>query len=138
MPKPRSLADVLQAEDPRSAEQQAVDAAAPSEPTLDGLVDVSDTKEFCKRVLESREFRQYILQGIVMHMIPPAILTRVMDHGWGKPPEKHEHTGANGEPIKTITEVRRVIVRPRSAEDIIDELERSASTEVDDKSKLTH
>jgi len=67
-------------------------------------------KEFSQAVLDSREFREYIINGIKMRDIPPAILCRVIDHGWGKPPDRIEHTGKDGNPIETITEVRRVIV----------------------------
>lgn len=71
-----------------------------------------DAKTFCEAVLNSFEFRQYIVHGLTLGSLPPAILIRVMDMaGWQKPPERVEHTGRDGQPIETITEVRRVVVR---------------------------
>ena len=68
-------------------------------------------QDFCKGVLESREYRQSILQRIVLGTLPSAVELRMMDYGWGKPPERIEHTGKDGKPIETITEVRRVVIR---------------------------
>lgn len=67
-------------------------------------------KAFSEAVLSSEEFRLYIVEGLQERNLPPAVLCRLMDHGWGKPPERVEHTGKDGSPI-AITEVRRVIVR---------------------------
>jgi hypothetical protein len=76
------------------------------------LVDITDAKAFARAVLESVDFRQYIINGLTLGSLPAAILIRVMDlAGWQKPPERIEHTGKDGQPIETITEVRRVIVR---------------------------
>lgn len=136
MSKNLSLADVLAVGDPRSEEARQLAEELPSEPTLDGAVDISDPKAFCERILASREFRQYIMHGIVIGDLPPAIVARVMDHGWGKPPEKHEHTGANGEPIKTVTEVRRVIVRPKNDVEMF--ADDAANNETEERLKVTH
>lgn len=104
----QSLAEFLGASDPRPE-----DARPASD--FEALADVADPVVFCQRVLETREFRQYIMSGIVLGDIPPAIMGRVMDHAWGKPPERIEHTGKDGAPI--ITEVRRVIVRAEAFDD---------------------
>jgi len=126
VPKEASLADALAVVDPRTAEQQT-QADKYTEPTLDGAVDISDPTKFCERVLASREFRQYIVSGIVLGEIPPGVLTRIMDQaGWRRATDRVEHTGANGEPIKTVTEVRRIIVRPskKTLDDHISTIER--------------
>lgn len=68
-------------------------------------------KRFAKAVLDSQEFKQYIVDGIMKRDLPPAVLCRLIDHGWGKPPDRVEHTGTDGKPIEMITEVRRVVVR---------------------------
>jgi len=68
-------------------------------------------KDFALAVLNSREFRSYIVNGILDGKINSAIVTRLMDYGWGKPPDKVEVTGKDGKPIETITQVRRVVVR---------------------------
>lgn len=69
-------------------------------------------KEFARAVLDSREFKQYVSTSLKACTIPSAILTRLMDYAWGKPPERVELTGKDGKPIEQITEIRRVIVRP--------------------------
>lgn len=65
--------------------------------------------EFCDAVLNSYEFRQYIVNGLTLGTLSAAIIGRIMDQSWGKPLERHEHTGKDGQPI--VTEVRRVVVR---------------------------
>ena len=72
-------------------------------------------KEFALKMLSSPEFYTYIKTGIQYGTLPSAIVCRLMDYGWGKPPERVEHTGKDGNPI--ITEVRRVVVSARAEED---------------------
>jgi len=79
----KSLADFLDVQDPRTPEQ-----LAQPEPKVEDVLDVADPKEFCEKILGSRQFRQYILNGIVIGDLPSAIVTRMMDHGWGKPVER--------------------------------------------------
>ncbi len=79
------------------------------------LEDITDSKTFALAVLNSHEFRSYIVNSLVLGTIPPAILTRMMDYAWGKAPERIEHTGKDGSPI--VTEVRRVIVRVPLSDD---------------------
>ncbi len=74
-------------------------------------------KEFCRGVLESREYRQSILQRITMGSLPPAIECRMYDYAYGKPVEHVEHSGVDGKPIEMITEVRRTVVRPEPQTD---------------------
>ncbi len=99
MEKFQSLADFLDAKDPRKPEDIP-------QSDFEQLIDVSDPKEFCQRIMKTREFRQYIMNGFVLGDIPAAIVGRIMDHGVGKPVEHIEHSGK----IETVTEVRRVIV----------------------------
>lgn len=49
-------------------------------------------KQFCKQILESVEFRQYLLNSITLGSIPPAVVLRLMDVAWGKPTERLEVT----------------------------------------------
>lgn len=72
------------------------------------LVDITDCREFAKAVLESRDFRQYIVDGLRRRDIPATLVLRLMDYadGWGKPPEKVEHSGR----IESVSEVRRVVI----------------------------
>jgi len=75
------------------------------------LEDITDAKAFAQAVLTSPEFRTYIVSKLTLGELPPAVITRLMDYAWGKPAERVEHTGKDGQPIETITEVRRVIIR---------------------------
>lgn len=97
MAQPQTLADLLGASElPARLEDVAGDA-----------------KAFCEAVLNSAEFRQYVVSGLLLGSIPAAILSRVMDvAGWPKSADVHKLVGANGGPIETVTEVRRVIVDP--------------------------
>lgn len=108
MERVQSLADFLGAEDPLPEEKRP-------KTDYETLLDISDPMTFCRRIMETREFRQYIMDGFRAGDIPAAIVGRIMDHVLGKPPERVEHTGKDGAPI--ITEVRRVIVRAESQED---------------------
>jgi len=104
-PTSQSLAEYLGIKDPRAPE-------APVFPSPGKMT----AKAFCEAVLNSEEFRTYILNGLVYRDLHPTILKRIMDQGWGKPTEHIEHTGKDGEPIETITVVRRVIVPPSEDE----------------------
>ena len=71
-----------------------------------------DAETFCKAVLNSYEFRQYIVHSLTLGSIPAAVMIRIMDTaGWQKPPDRVEHTGKDGQPIETVTEVRRIVIR---------------------------
>jgi len=67
---------------------------------------------FAKAVLESLEFRDYIIRNLINGKLPGAIVIRLMDYaeGWGKPVETVKHIGET-----IVTEVRRVIVHPDSS-----------------------
>ena len=82
------------------------------------LEDISDAKTFARAVLDSPEFRQYIVSKLTIGDLPPAIICRLMDYAWGKPAERVEHTGKDGAPIESITEVRRVLIRADHQEDL--------------------
>jgi hypothetical protein len=87
--------------------------------------------DFCKNILQSKEYRDFVIHRIYTRNLPPAIEQLFYHYAYGKPVERLEHTGANGAPINTVTEIRRVIVRP--AVDMYDE---SDDTRPD--SKMTH
>lgn len=67
-------------------------------------------QEFATKVLNSPQFYTYIKNGILAGDLPSAVVLRLMDYGWGKPPERVELTGKDGKPIETVTEIKRVIV----------------------------
>lgn len=82
----------------------------PPEPSLVNIA--GDVKAFAEAVLNSHEFRQYIVHGLTLGNIPSAILSRIMDAaGWpAAQPKRIEVSGKDGKPIETIAEVRRTIV----------------------------
>jgi len=82
----------------------------PVQPLAPRLENITDSKLFAQAVLASAEFRFYIIDGLFGQNLPPAVLCRLMDYGWGKPPERLEHTGADGKPIEVVTTVRRIVV----------------------------
>jgi hypothetical protein len=107
-------------EQPRSlAEYLGTSPAAREEgPRLEDIA--GDAEAFCKAVLNSREFRSYIVNGLTLGALPAAIIIRIMDMaGWQKPPERVEHTGAGGAAI--VTEVRRVIVHVNGEIEALDD-----------------
>jgi len=65
------------------AASQVPAASEPLDPTLSG-------QAFAQAVLQSQEFRMYIIEGLMERDLPPAVLCRLMDHGWGKPIERVE------------------------------------------------
>lgn len=105
-----SLADFLGISGALAGRPEDDEDRAPS------LADISDPKAFAEAVLGSREFRMYIVNGLRLGNLPgfTGLLARLMDHAWGKPVERVEHTGKDGAPI--VTEVRRVIVRTAEQE----------------------
>lgn len=92
-PEPEALAEPFSAED-----------------YIEPPVEIRSAKDFAKAVLESLEFREYIVESLKRRTISASIILRLMDYAddWGRPPERVEHTGKDGEPI--ITEVKRIIV----------------------------
>lgn len=106
MPKIETLADYLGTPGP--------DPQADTAPRLEDIA--GDAETFCKAVLNSREFRRYIVNGLTLGELPSAIMIRLMDMaGWQKPPDRVEHTGKDGQPI--VTEVRRVLVHVAQQEE---------------------
>jgi len=83
---------------------------ADSRPPDEPIIEISDPKEFAKAVLNSREFRSYVVNSLIIGSIPPAILTRVMDlAGWQKPQPSEDPAGKDGQPIETIRIVRVIV-----------------------------
>ena len=125
MAKLQSLADLLGGTPAADAASITTDQhpseREPERDEYDVLLDVSDPKDFCRKLCASRMFRRYILNSIILGDLPPAIALRVVDHGIGKTPDRIEHTGKDGQPIETVTEVRRVIVRSHSQDFDIEE-----------------
>lgn len=80
MGKYQSLADVLGVEDPLTREAPVVDIH-PEKLTA---------KEFSRRILHSKEYRDSIIRRIYADELPPAIECRLYDYAFGRPVEKVE------------------------------------------------
>ena len=94
------------------------------EPAVEDLpFEIENAQQFAQAVLHSVEFREYIARTLRSGKISAAIILRLMDYaeGWGKPPERIEHTGKDGDAI--VTEVRRVIVHTKEEEKPISDIE---------------
>ena len=70
----------------------APDSVEQSPSVVDELLDITDSKEFAKAILDTREFREYIIDGLRRRDLPSSVMLRLMDYaeGWGKPVEKVE------------------------------------------------
>lgn len=109
----QSLADVLGVPDPKEPDKLLEASSMPA-----------TRKDFCKRILDSPEYRESLRQRIVLGTLPPAIEQLLYYYADGKPKEIFEHTGKDGKPIETISEVRRVIVHASERHVVEDEAER--------------
>ena len=127
MEKFQTLASTLGVDlDPKIAEYN--EAVKQHDHKLSPLDPDLSPRDFCRQVVASPEFRRYLLNGFVLGDLPPAVVCRVLDHAWGRPVERHELSGPDGDPI--ITEVRRVIVRAKPVEDILEDDDLPAKTRV--------
>lgn len=115
------------------AEYLGVNCQEPADLPADSVHSIPETldaKEFARRFLNSAEFKRYLVNSLSLGELPPAIITRMMDYAWGKPVDRVEHTGRDGQPI--LTEVRRVIVR---VNEHLDDIEQTGQAE---KLERTH
>lgn len=89
------------------AEYLGVDTRGDVSPNI---IDIEDAKAFGQAVLNSPEFRRYILIGLTLGNLPgfTSVLLFLLQHAVGKPPDKLEVSGAVEH---TVTEVRRVVVK---------------------------
>jgi len=80
----------------RQIEAEEKQDTAPVEDNLNDpinvLLEITDSKDFAKAVLDTREFREYIIDGLRGRDLPSSVVLRLMDYadGWGKPVEKVE------------------------------------------------
>jgi len=108
MPRVQSLAEFLEPA-----------AAGPSEPNATPQDEISlatDSKTFAEAVLNSPEFKTYIRHALTLGTIPAAVICRLMDYCWGKPPDRVELTGRDGRPVETVRIVR-IVVDAKTAQD---------------------
>jgi hypothetical protein len=100
-----SLAEALGVTDPRE----------PEKALASDLPDDETAESFARRVIHSREYRESLLRRVLLDELPAAVEALLWHYGYGKPTERVEHTGKDGEAI--VTEVRRVVVHRMHEED---------------------
>lgn len=81
--EPKSLGELLGVPDPRPETERPVS-------DFDQLAGITDAQEFCQRILQTREWRQYVMNGIVLGDLPSAVMCRIIDHAWGRVTERLE------------------------------------------------
>lgn len=103
--QPKSLADLLGV---------SADDAAPS---LTDAVDVTDVESFGKLLVNSREFRTYLIDGLKFGNLPgfTQVLCRVLDKVWGAPSSQQAQTVVvyvpdNSRDVQQRDNVRRFFV----------------------------
>ena len=92
-------------------------------------------REFARRVLDSVEFREYIVNGILARDIPPAIMCRVMDHGWGQPVKRVEVSSQEHD-LSSVTE-DQLYARAAQLFAIAAELRSKVKEQTDEKQETT-
>lgn len=101
----QSLYDVLrvgQKEDPGSA-------------TTDLSLASVTPETFCRALLESAQYREYLRDRILFKTLPPAIEVLIYHYAFGKPVERVEHSGRDGKPIEITRIVREIVDTPVAA-----------------------
>lgn len=81
MKEPQTLAEFLGVSDPKPGGQQR---SAPSPLRRQTI------KQFCKDVLETKEYREFLLQRISLGLLQPQIETLLYYYAHGKPVERLE------------------------------------------------
>lgn len=81
--EPKTLLDSLIQDDPKWGQRPHGGGA------LEGIERLSG-RDFSTAILASKQFREYVVRGIVVGNLPPQVVLRLMDHGWGVPKEKAE------------------------------------------------
>lgn len=47
-------------------------------------------REFCRKIVNSTEFRLFIVEGLVDKKLHPSVVSKLMEYAWGKVPDKIE------------------------------------------------
>jgi hypothetical protein len=95
----QSLADALKLVVPEGQDYRTVDTS------LEFSVE-----EFCRCVLQSREYRQSVLDRVRNNALPSAVECKMYDYAYGKPVERVEHSTKDGKPLVTVIERQYVDV----------------------------
>lgn len=114
MEKVQTLADFL----------GTTDLEKPEGPVELFAIESLTAKEFAQKIIASPEYRGHLMRMILLDEVPPAVDCMLWHYAYGKPTERVEHTGKDGQPIETITEVRRVVVRAVDVDEAEDQRQR--------------
>lgn len=87
----RSLYEILNVSE-KSSEGTAVESPAERSEFPEGDASKWTAEQFCQAIINTKEFRKYLVDGIVMADLPPTVVGRILDHGWGRPVERIERT----------------------------------------------
>jgi hypothetical protein len=60
-------------------------------------------KEFAEKVVASREFRNYVVNGIQQRDLPQSVMCRILDHAWGQPVKRVEVNDKTVRPYEAAT-----------------------------------
>lgn len=92
--RPQSLAEFLRVSPDKLLSTGAppeVEEIVGAQPEAEDIADALASKtgaDFCKALVESREYRVSIARRMLLGVLAPAIEGRVLDHTWGRPPER--------------------------------------------------
>jgi hypothetical protein len=71
-------------------------------PSAVDCLSADNVRDFCRGVLASREYRQSVLDRVVLGTLAPAIETRFYDYAYGKPVERVEFKDTS-DPLDDVT-----------------------------------
>lgn len=109
--RPPCYPDAIVAKLKSLAEALGLPEGESREDVVDPYVEPTSAAEFARNILRSAAYRLSILSRIADDKLPAAVEVLLHHYAWGKPVERVEHTGKDGAPMETITEVRRTVVR---------------------------
>jgi hypothetical protein len=64
--------------------------AEPQQSSAHNLLSCDNVRDFCRGILSSREYRQSVLDRIIIGQLAPAVECRFYDYAYGKPVERVE------------------------------------------------
>lgn len=126
----RSLADVLGTSATTSGDEPGGTTS-----TLNKATKPRSAKAFCEGIINSHEFRQYLLNGITLGDLAPGVVLRIMDYAWGKPVERIEVTSTQN-PFDAMA-VEQVEARIAFLDEVLQRLRGEDAQKHDDNSQTS-
>lgn len=125
--KQPTLLEFLSGESAKTAEPAAETKSAREYLSCDNV------KDFCKGILQSREYRQSLLDRIILGDLAPQIETRLYDYAYGKPVERVEFKDTS-DPVDEFT-VEQCLERIEQLKEIARQLQQRDD---DARTELVH